>query len=95
MSNLHMFSCIYFLHIFRLILGGPRICLGRECFFIKERELIFSLALLELRYIIAGLLFKFKIEIPGETNSDSMSEVEFGAPRPKSGKMKLRFTARH
>ena len=55
----------------------------------------FSLALLELRYLLGGLLFNFKIEVPDETNADSMSEVEFGVPRPKSGKMALRFIAWH
>jgi hypothetical protein len=63
--------------------------------FLVQARVDISLALLELRYLLAGVLFNFMIEVPGgETNADSMSEVEFGGAQPKSGKFRLKFMAR-
>ena len=73
---------------------GPASLLGQRVFR-KMNGVDGSLALLELRYLLAGLLFNFRIGIPGDTNAESMAEVEFGGAQPKSGEFKLIFTPRH
>jgi hypothetical protein len=52
------------------------------------------LALLEIRYLLAGVLMNFEIEIPPETNSESMQDAEFGFGYPKAKQIRLRFKSR-
>jgi hypothetical protein len=54
----------------------------------------YSLALLEIRYLLAGVLMNFDIEIPPETNSETMGDAEFGFNYPKAKQMRLRFKPR-
>jgi hypothetical protein len=42
--------------------------------------------------MVAGLLMNFNYEIPPETNSDSMQDIEHAFAYPKSGELKLKVS---